>query len=199
MIGKILKKSNPFWNIRPLWLAMIFKFKLEYLILKVGIIIYQLLCVVCHCFPFRFTSYDLLVLKIDHRVCFLQGNIGLESFIHQWCFDFLLSYKIQENQRCEDNHLACSEILAQFARDHLRLPVTHLTSELFHTKNRYLNGLMPPCISFTVMSLICTMEGHVQLLLLWQILIVRKPLNHNQLITFQKLQIIHLGQISMCI
>ncbi|XP_012944667.1 uncharacterized protein LOC101860854 [Aplysia californica] len=42
---------------------------------------------------------------------------------------------VRDGQRCEDDHNACGQILVQFTRDHLRLPVTHLTSEIFHTKN----------------------------------------------------------------
>ncbi|XP_055956176.1 uncharacterized protein LOC126818428 [Patella vulgata] len=44
-------------------------------------------------------------------------------------------YNLRQNQKCEENHGMCSEFITSYVRDHIRLPVTHLTSVLFHTNN----------------------------------------------------------------
>ncbi|GFS21707.1 protein disulfide-isomerase [Elysia marginata] len=44
-------------------------------------------------------------------------------------------YSLGPKQTCEEDHDLCTQTIVTFVRDHLRLPVTQLTSEIFHTKN----------------------------------------------------------------
>ncbi|XP_071953771.1 uncharacterized protein [Antedon mediterranea] len=46
-------------------------------------------------------------------------------------------YNIRNNQRCEDDHAQCTEVISLFIRDHSRLPVTHLTMDTFHTSTGF--------------------------------------------------------------
>ncbi|XP_033121449.1 uncharacterized protein LOC117120540 [Anneissia japonica] len=46
-------------------------------------------------------------------------------------------YNIRSNQRCEDDHSQCTEVISLFIRDHSRLPVTHLTMDSFHTSTGF--------------------------------------------------------------
>ncbi|GFN83053.1 protein disulfide-isomerase [Plakobranchus ocellatus] len=49
-------------------------------------------------------------------------------------------YSLHPKQTCEEDHDVCTQTLVAFVRDHLRLPVTQLTSEIFHTKNNPIFG-----------------------------------------------------------
>ncbi|XP_070564274.1 uncharacterized protein [Ptychodera flava] len=48
-------------------------------------------------------------------------------------------YDLKAGQRCEDDHAACSDVLADFVEDHRRLPVSHLTLRSFHTSSKWMN------------------------------------------------------------
>ena len=37
---------------------------------------------------------------------------------------------------CEDDHVACMGILYNFIQDHAQIPITHISSEMFHTQQK---------------------------------------------------------------
>ncbi|XP_033737030.1 uncharacterized protein LOC117325157 isoform X2 [Pecten maximus] len=41
-------------------------------------------------------------------------------------------YNLKPNSKCEQDHVACTNLIMAYTLDHSRLPVTHLTSDLFH-------------------------------------------------------------------
>ncbi|KAK2158290.1 hypothetical protein LSH36_173g01002 [Paralvinella palmiformis] len=47
-------------------------------------------------------------------------------------------YNIHHQQRCEDDHRACTDLIVYFVRDHGRLPITGMTSQAFHTQQSFL-------------------------------------------------------------
>ena len=49
-----------------------------------------------------------------------------------WCIG---SYNLHQKQKCEEDHGHCTQFLESFTRDHLRLPVTALTSDILHSHN----------------------------------------------------------------
>ncbi|KAK7488513.1 hypothetical protein BaRGS_00020298, partial [Batillaria attramentaria] len=65
----------------------------------------------------------------------LMGLLEAETSDTLHMFHQPHSYNLQPNQKCEEDHARCSRFLEEFTRDHTRLPVTHLTSEIFHTRN----------------------------------------------------------------
>lgn len=48
------------------------------------------------------------------------------------------SYHLNTNQTCEEDPAACTDVITAFILDHSRLPVTPLTSDMFHTSTSLL-------------------------------------------------------------
>ncbi|XP_078676624.1 uncharacterized protein LOC144913670 [Branchiostoma floridae x Branchiostoma belcheri] len=59
-----------------------------------------------------------------------------ESQLHQ--FHSPHKYNLQPDTLCEDDEAFCTDTLLRFIRDHSRLPVMHITQQLFHTQRRHL-------------------------------------------------------------
>ncbi|XP_064605774.1 uncharacterized protein LOC135470669 [Liolophura sinensis] len=58
-------------------------------------------------------------------------------------------YDLKPALKCEDDHTRCTEFIVKVTRDHARLPVTQMTSTLFHTKNSlFADAGLPVLIAF---------------------------------------------------
>ncbi|RUS75710.1 hypothetical protein EGW08_016525 [Elysia chlorotica] len=88
-------------------------------------------------------------------------------------------YSLHPKQTCEQNHDLCAQIIASFVRDHIRLPVTHLTSETFHTKNNPIFEVNKPVlIALSHAQNLTQDSGFMQLLIQ-----VARRLYHNVTVT----------------
>lgn len=56
-------------------------------------------------------------------------------------------YNFGPNLKCEDDHGLCTDFITSFTQDHARLPVTHITSDAFHTDLRSENEELPVLIA----------------------------------------------------
>ncbi|XP_074641678.1 uncharacterized protein LOC141899331 [Tubulanus polymorphus] len=53
------------------------------------------------------------------------------------------TYSISHEQKCEDDHGRCTDLIIDFVSDHIRLLVTVMTSEMFHTKHSIFSASQP--------------------------------------------------------
>ncbi|XP_041357525.1 uncharacterized protein LOC121374493 [Gigantopelta aegis] len=65
----------------------------------------------------------------------LMSTISEETGSHLDRFHKPHRYRLRANQKCEDDHAACTDLVTTFTSDHIRLPVTHLTTASFHSRN----------------------------------------------------------------
>ncbi|CAH1779960.1 unnamed protein product [Owenia fusiformis] len=58
-------------------------------------------------------------------------------------------YNIPRDQKCEDNHAFCTDLIVDFTRDHARLPITKMTSMLFHSRSKlsFLDETLPVMVA----------------------------------------------------
>ncbi|XP_062566447.1 uncharacterized protein LOC134228769 [Saccostrea cucullata] len=56
-------------------------------------------------------------------------------------------YTFGPTLRCEDDHGVCTDFITSFTLDHSRLPVTHITSDAFHTEIRSEDEELPVLIA----------------------------------------------------
>ncbi|XP_031559856.1 uncharacterized protein LOC116296034 [Actinia tenebrosa] len=64
----------------------------------------------------------------------LAFTLGQESDSRLHMFHKPHRYNVDDNFNCEDDHRMCTEYAVQFVHDHRRLPVTQITTAIFHTK-----------------------------------------------------------------
>ncbi|OWF48857.1 uncharacterized protein LOC110452507 [Mizuhopecten yessoensis] len=62
----------------------------------------------------------------------LQDTVEDESDTNLHKFHKPHRYNLRPNTRCEQDHVACTNLIIAYTMDHSRLPVTQLTSDLFH-------------------------------------------------------------------
>ncbi|KAL8586127.1 hypothetical protein ACOMHN_065090 [Nucella lapillus] len=98
---------------------------------------------------------DLAVTQVDFRrrdgvgVTLMRLGLSLSDLVDQetdhalHMFHTHHSYGLARRQKCEEDHGRCTVFLESFARDHLRLPVTSLTSDILHSHNEFLFGAKP--------------------------------------------------------
>ncbi|KAK3089315.1 hypothetical protein FSP39_002676 [Pinctada imbricata] len=56
-------------------------------------------------------------------------------------------YNLKPSQKCEDDHGICTDLITDFTLDHSRLPITHITSDAFHTDDRLSDEELPVLIA----------------------------------------------------
>lgn len=80
----------------------------------------------------RRDGVETTVMQIGHT---LSQSLESQSDSVLHMFHRTHRYKLRSNQRCEDDHSACTDIITAFTVDHARLPVTQISSNAFHTTN----------------------------------------------------------------
>ena len=45
-------------------------------------------------------------------------------------------YNIPRQLKCEDDHVKCMQVMIEFVSDHIRMPITHVDTGMFHSHQK---------------------------------------------------------------
>ncbi|XP_047123199.1 uncharacterized protein LOC105845492 isoform X1 [Hydra vulgaris] len=88
-----------------------------------------------------FTRKDGLNVTIFQTGLPMKHSLDADHFGKGIPFHVTHKYDISRHFKCEDNTIKCNEVALKFIREHSRLPVTYLTSALFHSHQKGMSYL----------------------------------------------------------